>query len=110
MDAILHNERVGRARRQITRPVSAGALPDGVMIRVGGVTGLLINGRLRPWSFRGYAAAAGAGGPGPAELLTPPSIVAAIRAGYRPLVHPTALAGPGRAGGTPPGVRMHVPR
>jgi hypothetical protein len=110
MDAILHHERVDRARRQITRPVSAGALPDGVMIRVGGVTGLLINGRLRPWSFQGYAAAAGVGGPGPAELLTPPSIVAAIRAGYRPLVHPTALARPGRAGGTPPGVRGHVPR
>jgi hypothetical protein len=94
MDAILHHERVDRARRQITRPVPAGALPDGVMIRVGGVMGLLIGGQLRPWSFQGYAAAAGPGGPGPVELLTPPSIVAAITAGYRPLVHPTALAGP----------------
>jgi hypothetical protein len=110
MDAILHHERVDQARRQITRPVPAGPLPDGVMIRVGGVAGLLINGRLRPWSFQGYAAATGAGGPGPVELLTPPSTVAAINAGYRPLVHPTALAGPQPAGGTPPGVRVHEPR
>ena len=109
MDSILHRERVDRARRQITRQVPAGELPDGVMIRAGGVTGLLINGRPRPWSFHGYGAAAGVGGPGPVELLTPPSIVAAITAGYQPLVHPTALAKPSLAGGTPPGVRAHRP-
>jgi hypothetical protein len=109
MDSILHRERVDRARRKITRQVPAGELPDGVMIRAGGVTGLLINGRPRPWSFHGYGAAAGAGPPGPVELLTPPSIVAAITAGYQPLVHPTALAKPPLAGGTPPGVRAHGP-
>jgi hypothetical protein len=109
MDSILHRERVDRARRKITRQVPAGELPDGVMIRAGGVAGLLINGRSRPWSFHGYGAAAGAGPPGPVELLTPPSIVAAITAGYQPLVHPTALAKPPLAGGTLPGVRAHGP-
>lgn len=32
-------------------------------------------------------------------MLTPPSIVAAIKAGYRPLAHPTALACPTALGG-----------
>jgi len=35
------------------------------------------------------------------EVLTPPSTVAAIAAGYRPLVHPTALTGRPRAGHHP---------
>jgi hypothetical protein len=34
-------------------------------------------------------------------MLTPPSIVAAITAGYQPLVHHSALAG-----GRPPGIRI----
>jgi hypothetical protein len=52
-----------------------------------------MNGRVRPWSFRGYGAPVQAGRAGPVEVLTPPSTVAAITAGYRPLVHPSALAG-----------------
>jgi hypothetical protein len=39
------------------------------------------------------------------EVLTPPSIVAAINAGYRPLVHPSALAG-----GRPSGIRIQGDR
>jgi hypothetical protein len=88
MDEILHRERVDRLRRQITYPLPPAGAPDGTVIRVDGVTGLLLGGRLRPWSFHGY-------GPpvpvpsGAVEVLTPPSIVAAIATGYRPLVHPT---------------------
>ena len=92
MDSILHAERVDRRRRQVTHPALAGELPDGVMIRVGGHAGLLTGGRWRPWSFQGYGAPSGDGVPGMAEVLTPPSTVAAIAAGYRPLVHPSALA------------------
>ena len=36
MDAVLHRERVGRLRRQLTHRAPAGELPDGVMIRAGG--------------------------------------------------------------------------
>ena len=83
------------------------------MIRVGGHAGLLIGGRWRPWSFQGYGAPSGVGMSGMAEVLTPPSIVAAIAAGYRPLVHPSALTGPllagsSLAGETPPGLRVHA--
>ena len=91
MDARLHTERVdSRTRRQLTRPVPASVLPDGVMIRHGGVTGLLAGGGLLPWSFSGYGAPAGLPPGTLAELLTPPASVAAIAAGYRPLLHPSA--------------------
>jgi hypothetical protein len=107
MDAVLHRERVGRSRRQVTRTMDAGGLPDGVMIRVGGSAGLLISGRLRPWSLTGYGAAAWVGVSGPVEVLTPPAIIAAIAAGYQPLVHPTALPESPPVGGMPPQVRVH---
>jgi hypothetical protein len=94
IDAVLHQERVDRSRRQRTRPAAAAALPDGAMVRVGPVVGLLAGGRLRPWSFAGYTAAPLAIPAGPVELLTPPSTVAVLAAGYRPLIHPTALAAP----------------
>jgi hypothetical protein len=110
MDAILHRERVDRARRQLTRRLPADELPDGVMIRSGGEPGLLIADRVRPWSFRGYGAPAETGVPGTVEVLTPPSIVAAIAAGYRPLVHPSALPGSPPARQAPSGVRAHRTR
>jgi hypothetical protein len=122
MDRVLHRERVDRTRRKLTRRMPADGLPDGVMIRLDGEPMLLIGGRVRPWSFAGYGAPADGGLPGVAEVLTPPSIVAAIAAGYRPLVHPSALTGPARAGSVlagsvlagdglagdgPPRVRVH---
>jgi len=105
MDAALHPERADRARRKLTHRAPVAALPDGVMVRLGGGPGLLAGGRVRPWSFHGYGAPVQAG-PGIVEVLTPASIVAAITAGYQPLVHPSALAGPPVAG-APPRVRAH---
>ncbi|MDQ2811472.1 MAG: hypothetical protein M3Z75_06215 [Actinomycetota bacterium] len=89
MDTVLHRQRVGASRRQVTRIMDAGQLPDGVMVRAGDIgPGLLLGGQLRPWSRDGYGA--GAGVSGPVEVLTPPAIIAAIAAGYQPMVHPTA--------------------
>jgi hypothetical protein len=98
MDAALHRERTDRSWRKLTYFAAAAELPDGVMIRTGGEPGLLAGGRVRPWSFRGYGAPAPADPADSVEVLTPPSIVAAIVAGYRPLVHPSALAGSASAG------------
>ncbi|MGD0605659.1 MAG: hypothetical protein ABSA53_18945 [Streptosporangiaceae bacterium] len=89
MDAVLHRERVGRSRRQVTRTMDVGWLPDGVMIRAAAGIGLLAGGQLWPWSPTGYGAA-GTSLSGPVEVLTPPAIIAAIAAGYQPAVHPTA--------------------
>jgi hypothetical protein len=105
LDAVLHGERVDRQRRQVTRAATAGELPDGVMIRAGGQVGLYLGGSLRPWSWEGYGTPVPVGADREVEVLTPPSIARAIAAGYRPLVHPTALAGE-----APESVRAHPPR
>ena len=95
MDATLHAERVDpRTRRQRTRPALAGELPDGVMVRHDGTCGLLAG----EASCRGRFAAtwprSRCGRPRRVELLTPPSTVAAIAAGYGRLLHPSAMADP----------------
>jgi len=112
MDAALHAERTDRSRRKLSYRAHVADLPDGVMVRLGGEPGLPLGRQVPPRSFRGYGAPPPArlpvpsslspftAGPMEVEVLTPPSIVAAITAGYRPLVHHTALAG-----GRPPGVR-----
>jgi hypothetical protein len=109
MDQVLHRERVDAFRRKVTHPMPVLELPDGVMLRAGDGAGLLVAGRIRPWSPAGYGAPVRVSLAGAAEVLTPPSIVGAIAAGYRPLVHPTALAGLRPAGKAPPGLRAHVP-
>jgi hypothetical protein len=94
IDARLHAERVDpRSRRQVTRPAPAGELPDGVMVRAGGGgPGLLAGGAMLPWTFAGYRAPVPLPPATRVELLTPPATVAAIAAGYRPLLHPSAAA------------------
>jgi hypothetical protein len=98
IDARLHAERVHpRSRRQVTRPAPAGVLPDGVMVRAGGAAGpgLLAGGAVLPWTFAGYRAPVPLPPATRVELLTPPATVAAIAAGYRPLLHPSAAAAHG---------------
>jgi len=97
MDAQLHSERVHRSRRQRTHMCAVGDLPDGVIVRCGSEPALLVGGEPRIWSFDGYGApqlrpALARQADAMCEVLTPPSIVAAIAAGYRPMVHPSALA------------------
>jgi len=93
MDAQLHAERlVPGTRRQHTTPALAGDLPDGVVIRYEGVTGLLAGGRMLPWSSTGYLPPVTLPVPAPVDLLTPPSSAAVLQAGYLPLLHPTAGA------------------
>ena len=88
IDARLHAERVeSRTRRQRTRPARVEDLPDGVMVRQDGTVGLLLDGALRPWSFAGYGDPVDVADR--VELLTPPATVAAIAAGYRPMLHPS---------------------
>lgn len=107
MDAVLHGERVDRRRRKMTYRARWRELPDGTMVRVDGVVGLVIGDRLLPWSFPGYGRPQPAPRSGVVEVLTPPSIVAAISAGYRPLIHPSAVTEGDRSVGRPPGVRRH---
>lgn len=93
IDAALHRARVEpRSRRQVTHRAPLEALPDGVFLRWRDRPHLALGGRLLRWTHAGYDAAAL--GEGEVEVLTPAPLVAVLRAGYRPLLHPSALAFP----------------
>jgi hypothetical protein len=63
-------------------------LPDGAMVQAGEMYFLIAQGRALRWSMAGYRRA---GEPiEPAMLLTPPSTLRAMEAGYRPVLHPSA--------------------
>ena len=91
MDAVLQAERL-RGRDKHRRAIDD--LPDGTAIVIpgGDEAAMLREGQLLRWTPKGYVSA----GPRPrgasVELLTPPSIVAVLEAGYRPLWHPSAEA------------------
>ncbi|NUT34719.1 MAG: hypothetical protein HOV79_16795 [Hamadaea sp.] len=95
LDRRLHAERVEpRSRTQVTWTGRAQTLPDGAMIRHDGVLALVAGDAMLPWSFEGYGPARRPPDT-PVEVLTPPSTVAVLAAGYRPLLHPSAVsAGP----------------
>jgi hypothetical protein len=90
MDIKLHAERVDRRRTKLTRPAMLGELPDGAMVSYESQPALVAGCTLRPWSFDGYGQARTLSGDTSVTLLTPPSIVAVLSAGYRPFIHPTA--------------------
>lgn len=90
MDIKLHGERVDRHRAKLTRPATLGDLPDGAMVSHLGQPALVIGSTLRSWSFDGYGPPANVTKDTSVTLLTPPSIVAALTAGYRPFIHPSA--------------------
>ena len=84
MDEALHRERVENRRKRLSR-ARLGDLPDGTMIARDRRAYAVRAGMLLPWSFAGYAAAAPLGPDAVADVLTPPSTVAALKGGYRPL-------------------------
>lgn len=92
MDKQLHSERVDRRRKKVTFRASLPQLPDGAMIAVEGVASLKWNGTVRRWSSTGYGPPSEISGGDDVEVLTPASIVGALRAGYAPLAHPSVDA------------------
>lgn len=84
IDLLLDGERrVGRVKRRY--PLEAATLPDGAMIRARDGTFLAMKGdKAMVWSPGGYMDRS----PRPeglVDVLTPPAILAALRAGYRPV-------------------------
>ncbi len=90
IDAVLHRERLDRGKKRLhPLPMPLTELPDGAMVHAGGESYLIVQGRALRWSFEGYA---------PMEidtasamLLTPPSTLRALAAGYRPVLHASAM-------------------
>lgn len=94
-DRILHAERMARDAAGVTHRAPWPALPDGTMVLVeAGADPWLVLGRaLLRWTPAGYAERhpRPAGG-AEAAVLTPPSTVRVLAAGYRPAVHSSAHA------------------
>jgi hypothetical protein len=95
IDNALHAERLNPDRSKRSYPTSLDKLPDGVFVtmeRQGDQAYLVWRNWLLAWSPGGYRERRPRSKGERVRLLTPPSIVAAIRAGYVPEVH--ASAGP----------------
>jgi len=90
MDVVLHRERLdGRAKRLHALPMPVKALPDGTMVQAGGESFLVARGRALRWSFDGYRRVRHE--LTDAMLLTPASTLRALAAGYRPVLHGSAI-------------------
>ena len=88
MDAVLHRERMEHGRKRIhAMPVRRSDLPDGAVVTASGSAYTIAGGQAFRWTEHGYEP--------PRKirhadgLLTPPSTLRALRAGYRPILHPT---------------------
>src|SRR5437660_8952010 len=88
MDAVLHSERLDHGRKRLHGlPGPADELPDGSAIAAADNAYILARGRAFRWTVHGYE--------GPLEIpradavLTPSSTLGALRAGFRPRLHPS---------------------
>src|SRR6185436_5033586 len=90
MDAVLHGERLERGKKRLhALPVPVTQLPDGAMVQRGEQSFLIVQGRALQWSMAGYRKPDRA--IEDAMLLTPPSTLRALGAGYRPVLHQSAI-------------------
>ena len=90
IDAVLHGERLERGKKRLhPLPMPVTQLPDGAMVQQGEESFLIAQGRMLRWSMAGYSELDASFGN--AMLLTPPSALRAISAGYQPLLHPSAV-------------------
>jgi hypothetical protein len=93
IDRELHRERLSGGKKRLhPLPMPLKRLPDGAMVHVRNESYLIARGRALAWSPAGYRQAQNA--LQDAMLLTPPSTLRALSAGYRPVLHPSALCIP----------------
>jgi hypothetical protein len=95
MDDILHPERVEPRGAKRTHTAALAGLPDGAFVLHaadgGPARAYLVDAyRLLAWSPAGYEKAISRPAQAHIEVLTPPSIVAVLSAGYRPMLHLSA--------------------
>ena len=91
IDAVLHRERLSGAKKRLhARTVPVAELPDGAMLQEGTESYMIVQGRALSWSPAGYRETRDT--IDDAMLLTPPSTLRALSVGYRPVLHPSAMA------------------
>jgi len=83
MNRQLHGERIfrGTHRRRI-HPLAWSALPDGAFVLFDRTPALVLGDRLVEWTQEGYRRRVPRPRRGGADVITPPSSLAALRAGY----------------------------
>jgi hypothetical protein len=88
-DKILHTERLdGKAKRLHRHRIDT--LPDGAMIARDGKAFAVRGKKLLPWTPSGYGPSVARPRGKTVDVLTPPSILAMLAAGYTPLWHESA--------------------
>ncbi len=96
----LHAERVDGERNKRTFRARRADVPNGAFVRYALGEGdaaprpyLVLGQHLLPWDAKGYTALVSPSAVSEeVEVLTPPSIVAVLSAGYHPMLHPSATA------------------
>ena len=96
MDEVLHAERLTQARyikdrKKRTFTAVLNRLPDGTFVLWQERPYLVWEDVLLPWTPTGYEAPIGRPKSGEGVVLTPPSTVAALAHGYRPVLHASAF-------------------
>ncbi len=92
IDRQLHSERLVRGtHRRRLHQAQWPTLPERAFVLVDSQPMLVLADAVVPWTTRGYAAPLPRPSDGTADLLTPPSTVAALAAGYRPQIDQSAL-------------------
>lgn len=99
MNRRLHGERLfpGTHRRRL-HEAAWSELPDGAFVRRDGATELVLGGALVEWTHAGYGARRPRPVRGAAEVITPPSVLAVLRAGYPVGIDASARGDGGSAG------------
>jgi hypothetical protein len=88
IDAVLHTERLDHGyKRMYPMTARPDELPDGAVIAAAGEPYTVARGRAFRSTARGYDRPLEI--PRSGVLLTPPSTLGALRAGYRPVLHPS---------------------
>ena len=87
LDRQLHRERVTRNRHQVRFVAPWRSLPNATFVQHGEEAMLVWDAWLYPWRATGYREPVVRPSTGETTVLTPRSIVMALRAGYRPALH-----------------------
>jgi hypothetical protein len=94
IDHQLHGERIVRGtHRRRLHPMEWHTVPAGAFVQVAGQPALALHDVVVPWTVDGYAEAMARPGSGIVDVITPPSSVAALRAGYEPQIDPARRRG-----------------
>ncbi|KQC00306.1 hypothetical protein AQF98_12515 [Pedobacter sp. Hv1] len=86
IDEVMHQERIAKNEQKVTFEAILKDLPDGVFIEMDGQAYLFVNEMIYPWAPEGYAAGQHISLSKKVSVLTPKSIVNAIKSGYEPQV------------------------